>query len=99
MPGHVINLVGKKFGKLTALEYAGKQRWKLYNRIKNLGWSVKKAITIPCILFLLSGCAKTGNAPIEYPSCPPMLREATYRAMQADERRDYRIAIESCRAK
>ena len=71
--------------------------WKLYNRIKNLGWSAKKAITIPCVLFLLSGCVSRGCAPIEYPSCPPMLREATYKAMQADERRDYRIAIEKCK--
>lgn len=46
---------------------------------------------------ICSGCAKTGCAPIEYPSCPPMLREATYKAMQADERRDYRIAIEKCK--
>jgi hypothetical protein len=28
-----------------------------------------------------------------------MLREATYRAMQADERRDYRIAVERCKVK
>ena len=36
-------------------------------------------------------------APIKIPSCPPMLRAATYRAMAPDERRDYRIAIEKCR--
>jgi hypothetical protein len=29
--------------------------------------------------------------------CPPMLREATYKAMQADEIADYRIAVEKCR--
>ena len=52
-------------------------------------------------LFLMTqtllGCCPNINAPIEYPSCPPMLREATYKAMQADERRDYRIAIEKCK--
>lgn len=31
------------------------------------------------------------------PVCPPMLREATYKAMQADEVADYRIAVEKCR--
>ena len=48
-------------------------------------------------MITLSSCCQNGNAPIEYPSCPPMLREATYKAMQADERRDYRIAIEKCK--
>lgn len=52
-------------------------------------------------LFLMTqtllGCCPNTSAPIEYPSCPPMLREATYKAMQADERRDYRIAIEKCK--
>ena len=46
---------------------------------------------------ICSGCSTRTCAPIEYPSCPPMLREATYKAMQADERRDYRIAIEKCK--
>lgn len=48
-------------------------------------------------MLICSGCSKHIAAAIEYPSCPPMLREATYRAMQADERRDYRIAIEECK--
>ena len=45
----------------------------------------------------LTGCCKTGAVRIEVPTCPPMLRDATYRAMQADERRDYRIAVQRCR--
>lgn len=48
------------------------------------------------MLIICSGCAQTTCVPIEVPSCPPMLRRATYNAMQADERRDYRIAVEQC---
>ena len=47
---------------------------------------------------ILTGCCKTGVVRIELPTCPPMLRDATYRAMQADERRDYRIAVQRCQA-
>lgn len=45
---------------------------------------------------ILTGCASTGSVQIRY-ECPPMLREATYKAMQADEVADYRIAVEKCR--
>lgn len=44
----------------------------------------------------LTGCASTGCVPNK-PTCPPMLREATYRAMQPDELADYRIAVEQCK--
>lgn len=58
-----------------------------------------KGFCLFLIAITLTSCSRHICVPIEVPSCPPMLREATYRAMQADERRDYRIAIESCRAK
>lgn len=62
----------------------------------------KRKFHVGCWLFLmiltLNGCAKTTCVPIEVPTCPPMLRDATYRAMQADERRDYRVAVELCHA-
>lgn len=48
------------------------------------------------LLITLSGCASTGNVQIRH-TCPPMLREATYQAMQADELADYRIAVEQCK--
>jgi hypothetical protein len=45
---------------------------------------------------ILTGCVNTTDVQIK-PVCPPMLREATYKAMQADEVADYRIAVEKCR--
>lgn len=42
------------------------------------------------------GCCQNSGVQIK-PVCPPMLREATYKAMQADEIADYRIAVEKCR--
>lgn len=45
---------------------------------------------------ILTGCAGTGDVQIRT-ECPPMLREATYKAMQADEVADYRIAVEKCK--
>jgi hypothetical protein len=47
-------------------------------------------------LLILPSCAKPTSVQIK-PVCPPMLREATYKAMQADEIADYRIAVEKCR--
>lgn len=72
-------------------------RWKVYSRVKHYKWPIEKAISVPVIaLFLLAGCARTTSVQIK-PVCPPMLREATYKAMQADEVADYRIAVEKCR--
>ena len=48
------------------------------------------------LLITLTGCASTGSVQIKH-TCPPMLREATYQAMQADELADYRIAVEQCK--
>ena len=56
----------------------------------------QKRYWVLVIASILSGCATTGNVQIRT-VCPPMLREATYEAMQADEVADYRIAVEKCR--
>jgi hypothetical protein len=45
---------------------------------------------------ILTGCCQSSAVQIRT-VCPPMLREATYKAMQADEVADYRIAVEKCR--
>ena len=72
-------------------------------KLKTLKWlskMIEKSSKWLCLFLtaiICSGCSTRTCAPIEYPSCPPMLREATYKAMQADERRDYRIAIEKCK--
>lgn len=58
---------------------------------------IKKFIKWLCLCLILTictGCSQTIYVPTN--TCPPMLRKATYTAMQADERRDYRIAIEQC---
>ena len=54
---------------------------------------------LPCLmLIILTGCCASTVVPIEVPVCPPMLRAATYKTMQSDERRDYRIAVERCQS-
>lgn len=55
----------------------------------------KKYLALILIVFL-NGCCKTTVEQIEVPTCPPLLREATYKAMQTDERRDYMIAVKFC---
>ena len=69
-----------------------------FNHLTAIKWSVEKALGLISLALVLSGCSTHTCVPIEYPSCPPMLREKTYKAMQADERRDYRIAVERCQA-
>jgi hypothetical protein len=52
-----------------------------------------------CLLLIptiLCSCCPVTSVQIKT-ECPPMLREATYKAMQADEIADYRIAVEKCR--
>lgn len=56
----------------------------------------EKRCLVVVIPIILTGCASTGSVQIKH-ECPPMLREATYSAMQADEVADYRIAVEKCR--
>jgi H+/Cl- antiporter ClcA len=56
----------------------------------------QKRYWVLVIVPILTGCASSTSVQIK-PVCPPMLREATYKAMQADEIADYRIAVEKCR--
>ena len=64
---------------------------------KNLIEQSQKGFCLILTLTTCVGCAKTTSVQIK-PVCPPMLRETTYKAMQADEIADYRIAVEKCRA-
>lgn len=48
------------------------------------------------VMLICNGCTTTGPVEIRH-TCPPMLRAATYNAMQADELADYRIAVEQCK--
>ena len=63
---------------------------------KNLIETSQKRYWVLVILATCNGCATTGSVQIRT-VCPPMLREATYKAMQADEVADYRIAVEKCK--
>lgn len=65
--------------------------------LKNLIEQSQKGFCLILTLITCVGCARTTSVQIK-PVCPPMLREATYKAMQADEVADYRIAVEKCRA-
>lgn len=56
----------------------------------------KNGFSVLIVLTTCVGCAKTTAVQIKY-TCPPMLRTATYNAMQADELADYRIAVEQCK--
>lgn len=63
---------------------------------KNLIETSQKRYWVLVIVPILTGCCQNTSVQIK-PVCPPMLREATYKAMQADEVADYRIAVEKCR--
>lgn len=63
---------------------------------KSLIEQSQKRYWLLLIVPILTGCVNTTDVQIK-PVCPPMLREATYKAMQADEIADYRIAVEKCR--
>ena len=63
---------------------------------KSLIEQSQKRYWLLLIASILTGCVNTTSVQIK-PVCPPMLREATYKAMQADEIADYRIAVEKCR--
>lgn len=54
------------------------------------------AFSVLIATLIVSGCTTIGPVGIK-PTCPPMLRDATYNAMQADELADYRIAVEQCK--
>lgn len=83
--GWVIILV-EKMPRRTKLKY--------YKRIRRAMNVLRNGLWAFLMTTITAGCATTGYAPIN--TCPPMLRESTYKAMQADERRDYRIAVELC---
>ena len=63
---------------------------------KNLIETSQKRYWVLVILLTLPSCCPSTSVQIRT-VCPPMLREATYKAMQADEVADYRIAVEKCR--
>lgn len=64
--------------------------------LRNVTSQFRKGCWVLIATLILNGCATIGNAPIKQ-TCPPMLRTATYNAMQADELADYRIAVEQCK--
>ena len=63
---------------------------------KSLVEQSEKRFCLLVTLIICSGCCPNTGVQTKI-ECPPMLREATYKAMQADEVADYRIAVEKCR--
>ena len=72
-----------------------KLSWKRKKTIVRLRKALQNGLWAIAAATILTGCCSTGNVVIEH-DCPPMLRAATYQAMQADELADYRIAVEKC---
>lgn len=92
-----VEYCGKKIKLKDLAKSVGLPQWKIYQRIHRYKWDLVRAITTPAIIIIcLTGCCQNTSVQIK-PVCPPMLREATYKAMQADEVADYRIAVEKCR--
>ena len=81
---------------LTAEKILRRKQTKFSKWFKNLIETSQKRYWVLVILAICNGCTTTGSVQIRT-VCPPMLREATYKAMQADEVADYRIAVEKCR--
>ena len=73
-----------------------KKQTKFSKWFKNLTETYGKKFCLILIATTCVGCCPSSNVQIRT-ECPPMLREATYKAMQADEIADYRIAVEKCR--
>lgn len=90
----VIWLIG--WGVLIAEKISQKKQQRFSKWLKDICKESEKRFSALILLITLSGCASTGNVQIKH-TCPPMLREATYQAMQADELADYRIAVEQCK--
>lgn len=84
------------WGVLIAEKISQKKQQRFSKWLKDMCKESKKRFSALILLITLTGCASTGNVQIK-PTCPPMLREATYQAMQADELADYRIAVEQCK--
>lgn len=81
---------------LIAEELSRKKQQRLNSWLKEMCKKYGHELLALTAAITLSGCASTGNVQIKH-TCPPMLREATYQAMQADELADYRIAVEQCK--
>lgn len=81
---------------LIAEKILQRKQTKFSKWFKNLIEQSQKGFCLILTLITCVGCVKTTSVQIK-PACPPMLREATYKAMQADEIADYRIAVEKCR--
>lgn len=84
------------WGFLIAERIAHRPRPNTPQWLIRLANRLSKWLCLYLMAITLTGCCKTGVVRIEVPTCPPMLRDATYRVMQADERRDYRIAVQRC---
>lgn len=84
------------WGVLFAEKILQKKQQQFNKWLKNMCKKSEKIFLALILLITLTGCASTGNVQIKH-TCPPMLREATYQAMQADELADYRIAVEQCK--
>ena len=93
----VISLIG--WGCLIVEKIQQKRQIKRLQPSEQLKRKLKHGLWGLLMLTILTGCCANTGVRIEIPSCPPLLREATYKAMQADERRDYRIAVEKCQQK
>lgn len=81
---------------LIAEKVLQKKQTKFSKWFKSLVEQSEKRFCLLATLIICSGCCPSSNVQIRT-ECPPMLREATYKAMQADEVADYRIAVEKCR--
>lgn len=87
-------LIGWVF--LIAEKISQQNQAKFSKWFKKLIEQSEKMFCLLVIVSTLPSCCPNTSVQIRS-ECPPMLREATYKAMQADEIADYRIAVEKCR--
>lgn len=87
----LIGLVALCVEKMSQRKQSKFNKW-----FKSLTKELQKKYWVLPIAIICNGCCQHTAVQIK-PTCPPMLREATYRAMQADEIADYRIAVEKCK--
>lgn len=84
------------WGILIAEKMSQRKQRKFSKWFKSLIETLEGKYLVLLIPIILTGCVSSGSVQTRI-ECPPMLREATYRAMQADEVADYRIAVEKCK--
>lgn len=84
------------WGFLIAERITQKNTSKFNRWLQNATNRFKNEFCLLIAMLICGGCTTTGPVQIK-PTCPPMLRAATYNAMQADELADYRIAVEQCK--